>query len=751
MSERSIRMKWKKRLGRWIAVAITVTLLAGQCNFPALAEEDIESGQGSSMSDNDIGDDIENNIPQCVCTVKCSEESVNGECAVCLADYLQCSSEIVEGSTDEELPDLEEELPDIENVVLEETPESEEMKLEELAIESSSNSFDDGTYSYNIINADSGRQEVECAGFVRTLADYPTEVIIPGEVQGYTVTGIGKNAFVKRNKLKSIIIPDGVTTICEQAFNECDILAQVKLPDSLESIGNAAFANCYVLSEINIPANVRDIGGSAFIHCKKLPSVEIPYGVTEIKRLTFSGCTSLESITIPETVQNIGETAFQKCTSLTQITIPSSVEGVGDKAFDGCSNLTNLYIAITMKGDVVKPITVGSDAFNACPPQRYVHFRTTDNKAELTETSTPTRAAAENTYDLADDADIDHDWYGWTLGNSTGGDAVAYTVTINVRKDNKEWTNHGKTFALLANGSSEFLFDLEHVPNGTYRIYDVTRVRRDSLWSKAADTGVNVRVNGADMEMDVIVYGADEKVNVDYYTVTFFDEDDPYGVDTDQGPQVVLKDKAARRPSDPGKADHVFTGWVTAKGGSTQFDFTKNKISNETGIYASWRMADNATDISTEASTPGGGSNSTDDSNSNTLSDIIVITTNAENKTAAVTTENSANSSSAAAGNSKPATSNTQQGTEPKTGDSTYMEMYATIAMIAGFTYLLLYFMEERCGMTEREKEVFVAAFIRWAKKGGTFRKCCALVAIACILAYYHSVGKRTEGQVCPA
>ena len=81
-------------------------------------------------------------------------------------------------------------------------------------------------------------------------------------------------------------------------------------------------------------------------------------------------------------------------------------------------------------------------------------------------------------------------------------------------------------------------------------------------------------------------------------------------------------------------------------------------------------------------------------------------------------------------------------GREPKTGDPTLVEVYATVAMVAGLTYLLLCFMEEGRGMSEREKKVFVAAFIRWAKKGGRFRKCCAMVAIFCILVYYHAIGK---------
>lgn len=90
----------------------------------------------------------------------------------------------------------------------------------------------------------------------------------------------------------------------------------------------------------------------------------------------------------------------------------------------------------------------------------------------------------------------------------------------------------------------------------------------------------------------------------------------------------------------------------------------------------------------------------------------------------------------------EPAAPEDTQGKEPKTEDAAHVEVYATIAMIAGLAYLLLYFMEEGRGMTEREKEVFVAAFIRWAKKGGTFRKCCALAAIFCILVYYHAAGK---------
>lgn len=82
-------------------------------------------------------------------------------------------------------------------------------------------------------------------------------------------------------------------------------------------------------------------------------------------------------------------------------------------------------------------------------------------------------------------------------------------------------------------------------------------------------------------------------------------------------------------------------------------------------------------------------------------------------------------------------------GGEPKTQDAIHIELYATVAMIAGLTYLLLYFADSAYGMTEHAKDVFVAAFVRWAKKGGIVRKLCALVAIFVLLVYYHSIGKK--------
>lgn len=85
---------------------------------------------------------------------------------------------------------------------------------------------------------------------------------------------------------------------------------------------------------------------------------------------------------------------------------------------------------------------------------------------------------------------------------------------------------------------------------------------------------------------------------------------------------------------------------------------------------------------------------------------------------------------------------------EPKTGESSGVELYATIGMVAGLFYLLLYFTDDECGMTEEKKKQLVSRLARWAKRGGRFRKMLAAAAIVLLLVYYHAIGKRTPSDV---
>ncbi len=86
-------------------------------------------------------------------------------------------------------------------------------------------------------------------------------------------------------------------------------------------------------------------------------------------------------------------------------------------------------------------------------------------------------------------------------------------------------------------------------------------------------------------------------------------------------------------------------------------------------------------------------------------------------------------------------------GPEPKTGDIAHVEIYATVSMIAGFTYLLMYFTTKEHGMTEQKKDELVSRLVCWAKEKGGIKRMLALAAIFLLLAYYHSIGKKVSAE----
>ena len=159
------------------------------------------------------------------------------------------------------------------------------------------------------------------------------DVVIPSEIDGKNVTGIGVAAFREcRNltnvtipdRVTSIAIPDSVTSIESFVFSECSSLTSVTIPGSVTSIGDSAFRECRNLTNVTIPDRVTSIGSGAFLGCNNLKSITIPDSVTSIEASVFSGCSSLTSVTIPDSVTSIGYLAFYRC-GLTSVTIPNKV------------------------------------------------------------------------------------------------------------------------------------------------------------------------------------------------------------------------------------------------------------------------------------------------------------------------------------------------------------------------------------------------------------------------------------------
>lgn len=159
-------------------------------------------------------------------------------------------------------------------------------------------------------------------------------------------------------KIESVVIEEGVTSIGEFAFSGFIHLTSMSIANSVTKIGNAAFYECTSLTSLEIPNSVIEIGNGVFYGCAELMSIVIPDGVKVISPVLFFNCTGLTSVTIPNGVTEIGNAAFECCSSLTSVLIPGSVTSIGDAAFELCSSLTS----VTVENGT--PVAINSTTFN---------------------------------------------------------------------------------------------------------------------------------------------------------------------------------------------------------------------------------------------------------------------------------------------------------------------------------------------------------------------------------------------------
>ena len=103
-----------------------------------------------------------------------------------------------------------------------------------------------------------------------------------------------------RDKIKTVVIEDGVTNIGNSAFEICFNLTSVEIPNSVTSIGDNAFNSCKSLTSVEIPNSVTSIGNGAFYHCSWLASITSPNSVTSIGGHAFYMCYGLSSIIVEE-------------------------------------------------------------------------------------------------------------------------------------------------------------------------------------------------------------------------------------------------------------------------------------------------------------------------------------------------------------------------------------------------------------------------------------------------------------------
>lgn len=200
---------------------------------------------------------------------------------------------------------------------------------------------------------------VGCSG--ATSVSIPSKLVVNGEtcnIRTYTLKGntevtsvtlpnspttspASSGAFSGCTNLRSITIPEAVTSLNASMFNGCTSLENVSLPSSITAIPGSLFKNCASLKTVKLSEGLETIGISSFAGCSSLTSVNLPASITKIGDSAFKGCSDLRSTKLPNATLKLGERAFENCTSLESVDLAGR-EDVPASCFSGCTSLRSV-------------------------------------------------------------------------------------------------------------------------------------------------------------------------------------------------------------------------------------------------------------------------------------------------------------------------------------------------------------------------------------------------------------------------
>ncbi len=206
-------------------------------------------------------------------------------------------------------------------------------------------------------------------------------VLVPSQYEGKSVTAVKENAFVTSDanyfystleNVRALSLPDTILTIGDTAFPLSTSLQYVSFSSSLKEIGYLAFYNSG-LKTVNIPEGVTTLGQYAFQYCCDLKKVTIPTTITDFGNGdsdvtrgsantadNFYQCEALEEIVLKEGTTKLGSGMFGACSSLKEVNIPSTLTEIPTYLFTQCKNLEK----ITFHSSLSK---MGIYSFNNAP------------------------------------------------------------------------------------------------------------------------------------------------------------------------------------------------------------------------------------------------------------------------------------------------------------------------------------------------------------------------------------------------
>ncbi|MEN6361051.1 MAG: leucine-rich repeat domain-containing protein [Bacteroidales bacterium] len=163
------------------------------------------------------------------------------------------------------------------------------------------------------------------------------------------------NAFYQKTVLKSVKLPDGITSIDREAFEYCFQLETINIPDSVTSIGTYAFDCCLNLKgNITFPNSIISIGYQSFNNCPKITSITFGNSALTILNMAF-GCNALRIIhCLSSTPPILGTGNFTQATSAVVYVPAGAIE-----TYRGTAGWDVFTIATEKRIEIDNPIAGG--------------------------------------------------------------------------------------------------------------------------------------------------------------------------------------------------------------------------------------------------------------------------------------------------------------------------------------------------------------------------------------------------------
>lgn len=230
--------------------------------------------------------------------------------------------------------------------------------------------------------------EIEAVNGTVTILSYKgtkEHLSIPAEINGLPVTAIADGAFAGPEKettkeedkteaegttsettaeespkkepqtlLKTLIIPESITTIGTGILARCDTLHSLQTPlmgankESTQYLGYLFGATTHEDNARDIPASLKclritgewqSMPAYSLFDCNDLVCISLPEDVTVLEKFALFNGASLRQIDGLENVTVFGDRALMNCSSLQTVTISNNAQSIGFGAFEGCDSL----------------------------------------------------------------------------------------------------------------------------------------------------------------------------------------------------------------------------------------------------------------------------------------------------------------------------------------------------------------------------------------------------------------------------